>query len=97
MAERHPGNGNGISTLPVWVRAAAIVGIPGVIAFFLVWVGANDIPRMVRTLETLRLEVLYNRKLMEAQAVQSERAYRLQQRICANAARDNIERARCFD
>lgn len=88
--------------LPVWVRAAAIVGIPGVIAFFLVWVGASDLPRISRAAEANTLELVYQRKLIEEhgrqQAAQNDRMIKVLQQMCVHQARkDGLDVRSCFD
>lgn len=84
-------------TLPGWARAMALVGIPGVLAFFFAWVGAQDIPRMARQVEQLQLEILYNRKVIEQQTARIEHLTRIAQTLCANQAKDNLERRQCFE
>jgi len=41
-------------SLPVWARIMAIVGIPGSIAFFLVWTNAAALPTLQHDLTALR-------------------------------------------
>lgn len=88
---------NDWAVLPPWVRAIAVVGIPGVIAIFLVWTVASDLPNISRNVEQVRVEVLANRELLKQQNVRTEAHFRLLQRICSNTARDAYERQRCFD
>jgi hypothetical protein len=83
--------------LPVWMRGAAIIGIPGVIAFFLVWVFAQSVPKIQAEIESFRLEAEKTRGVLQMQATQTEQVYRILQRICANAAKSDDERSRCFD
>lgn len=86
-----------LAELPVWVRAVAVVGIPGAIAFFLVWIGANTIPKMQQEITILQQQHALMQQLESQRDQRAEDLYRLMQRICANTAKDNQERQRCFD
>ena len=77
------------SPLPMWVRSIAIVGIPGIIAIFLVWIGASNLARK-SDVEALRAELAHY-------VQQADRNHRLLQQICANTANGNAERSSCFD
>lgn len=90
-------NGSWAEQLPPWGRAIAVVGIPGVIAIFLVWTVASDLPSIARNVETVRIEVLANREMLKQQNIRTEATFRLLQRICSNTAKDQYERQRCFD
>lgn len=88
--------------LPVWVRAAAIVGIPGVIAFFLVWVGASDIPKISRTVEQNQIKIDYLLKVIEERErthnAHDEHLLRLMQQMCVHQAKQNqVEIRECFE
>lgn len=90
------GNG-GNGFLPFWVRAIAVVGIPGSIAIFLVWVGAQELPRINQQTRSALEETIRNRDLLREHVAQSESMYRMLQRICSNTARNDSERQKCFD
>lgn len=90
------GNGNWASALPVWVRALAIVGVPSGIAVFLVWIGAQDLPRIKADIAALRSDVNFNRKLLEDLRAQNSEILQMERRICAAVYRDDT-RSRCFD
>lgn len=83
--------------LPGWTKALAVVGIPGALALFLVWVGSQSLPKLEAELIAMRLEAERNRLAVQQQVTQGEQMYRLMQRICANAAKSDDERSRCFD
>ncbi len=72
-----------LQDLPMWIRAAAIVGIPGVIAMYLVYVLANAIPAKVEA------HADESRKSDAAQI-------RLLSQICANTATTPEEKAACW-
>lgn len=74
-----------------------MVGIPGALAFFMVWVGANYLPKIYAEMVAMRLESEKSRLLSERQASQLELNYRILQRICSNIAKTPEERDRCFD
>jgi len=75
----------------------AVVGIPGGIALFLVWIGATYIPKIQTELASSRIEAEKNRLAVERQVNQNEESFRLLQRICAEIAKSDDGRARCFD
>jgi hypothetical protein len=83
--------------LPVWARVVATVGIPGGIALFLVWMGASYIPTLAAELTSMRLEAERSRLAVERQLNQNEQSYRILQRICAELAKTDESRARCFE
>lgn len=83
--------------LPWWAQVAGIVGIPGAIALFLVWIGAMQLPKIQIELVNYRLEAEKNRQAVQSETVQGEQIYRLLQRICAELAKTEEGRARCFD
>jgi hypothetical protein len=83
--------------LPVWVRGLAVVGIPGGIALFLVWIGASYIPQIATELSAFRLEAERSRLAVERQINQNDQSYRMLQRICAEVAKTDEGRSRCFE
>lgn len=90
-------NGADLWPLPLWIRAVAVVGIPGAIAIFLTWVGANEVPRIKTQVQSTYDEVLRNREIIREHTEQSAAMYRMLQRICSNTAKSDDERQRCFD
>lgn len=91
------GNGNGLGGLPPWARAAAIVGIPGTIAMFLVWMGASEVPRISARVEQNQTSINTLIELNRQQERRTEELVRLLQRLCSNTARSADDRQRCFD
>lgn len=69
--------------LPTWVRAAAVVGIPGLIAIYLVWFLANALPAKIEAHAT---------ETRDANAKQIQ----LLIQICANTATTPEARAACW-
>src|SRR5262245_7517133 len=88
---------NPFAGLPQWARVIALVGIPGAIALFAVWVGSQSLPKLEAELIAMRLEAEKNRLVTQQQVTQSEQVYRILQRICSNLAKSDEERSRCFD
>lgn len=92
------GNGNGgWTSLKAWSSAIGLVGIPGTIAIFLVYVGANRVPQIERQIEVLIVkqeEIIRNQEQL---LVTLNEMIRVTQRACSNAARDENARQRCFD
>lgn len=85
------------SGMPWWVRAVAIIGIPGMLAIYLVYIGAQELPSIRRAAEQSEKEVLRNREVISSLATQVEALGRQVQRICYNTAKTDAERDRCFD
>ena len=94
--EHHPTEAP-FAGLPQWARVIALVGIPGAIAMFTVWIGFSTLPKLEAELIAMRLEAERNRIAVQTQVTQQEQLYRLMQRICANGAKDDDARGRCFD
>ncbi len=86
-----------LNGLPIWLRAATIIGIPGVIALYLVWVGASILPSMARDMDAIRATVAGNQKSLNASEITRDAQYRLLQRICSRVSKTDEERAGCFD
>jgi hypothetical protein len=85
------------SLLPWWVRAIAVIGIPGAIAVYLVFVGATEIPKIKTEITATRVEVLTLQKLMYEHIEQDAALHRMLQRICSNTAKNEDAKQRCFD
>jgi hypothetical protein len=88
---------NGHLGLPLWARVVALVGIPGAIALFLVYMGAQTLPSIQRELQTLRFAYEKSQDLQREMIARQTEIIRLMQRVCSNTARNDQERARCFD
>jgi len=95
--ERPVSRNDTFAGLPWWARVIAMVGIPGSIAFFAVWTGAQFLPAIQAELVSIRLEAERSRHLFEQSVAQVEENHRLLQRICSIIAKTDEERARCFD
>ena len=95
--ERRNGNGNGWTSLRAWAQAIGVVGIPGAIAIFLVYIGATQIPTLVRQLDVAIMEIRQNGILMRESHVRIEQLVRIAQKACMNAAKDDLSRQNCFD
>src|SRR5262245_42753575 len=97
-SSRPPSNGDSTFVgLPLWSRVVAMVGIPGAIAFFLVYIGAMQVPRIAAALEGLHVEAAQIHVTLAAMQKEQEDTYRLLQRICSSIAKTDEERSRCFD
>ena len=97
-AEVDDDRGDGLTTaMPWWVRAIAIIGIPGVLAIYLVYIGAQEIPSIRRAAEQTQLEVIRNREVMGQLLIQTEALSRRVNRLCYNTAKTDADRDRCFD
>lgn len=86
-----------LNGLPNWAKIIGIIGIPGAIAIFLVWMIANELPELVAHANANSNSIAeLNRKIQEQQ-VQADITFRLLQRICSNTAKTEFEKQRCFD
>jgi len=83
--------------LPTWARILFIIGPLSGIAVFLVWMGAQNVPVMARSIDLTHQEVQALRQDMADHQQQTEAIFRLLQRICSNTAKNDTERQRCFD
>ena len=95
--DENGGEAGAFQGLPLWSRVVAMVGIPGAIAFFLVWTGANVLPKLQAELQATRLENERARLMYEEKGQIDQRMFRLLQRICSSVAKSEDERQRCFD
>lgn len=94
---RNGGTADWLAGLPVWARVLGIIGIPSGIAVFLVWMGANYLPKISAQIEINANEIRRIRDAQITHEAQSEYTFRLLQRICTNTAKTEFERQRCFD
>ena len=92
-----PSLGALLAAVPVWARAVAIIGIPGAIALWLVWVGSNTIPAIERELIVVHEQLTQTQQLLQENLRTQQDLYRLEQKICANGAHTAEERGRCFE
>ena len=92
-----PHNGGDWASMPWWVRAIAVIGVPGVLTLYLVYSGVQEVPATRRASELAVQEILRNREIMREHEVRDQANFRLLQRICSNTARNADERDRCFD
>ncbi len=91
------GDGRDWTSLKAWANAVGVVGIPGAIAFFLVYMGATYIPKMVSNMDVINVELQHSREVLREHIAQTDRLIRIIQRTCSNAAKDETARQRCFD
>jgi hypothetical protein len=94
---RNGGTADWLAGLPIWARVLGIIGIPSGIAVFLVWMGANYLPKIGAQIDSNTNQIARIRDAQLAHDAQTEYTYRLLQRICTNTAKTEFERQRCFD
>lgn len=75
-----------VNGMPMWVKAVAAVGLPGVMALGLLWVLASGLPSDVAAMRT---EITEHRR-------ESEQMLRVLQQICVNLSATDRDRAGCF-
>jgi hypothetical protein len=90
-----------VQGLPVWARVLAVIGVPGLIAVFLVWQGAAELPRIARAQEGIQrqldqLQIEVTRHHADTQD-QLRLELRLLLRVCVNTAATETDRQKCFD
>ena len=95
---------NGSPLLKAWASAIGVVGIPGAIAVFLVYVGATEIPKLARGVEQSLVEARQTRELMEEQLEISKTLLQVTRWTCASAASlaktpeaQQMTRDKCYD
>ena len=95
------GDDNGFArtvfSLPQWVKAIAVIGVPGAIALYLVWMGGQILPRVQQEIILNREESNKTQDMLREHLTQQSENYRLLMRICANTAKTPLERGQCFD
>ena len=97
---RWEGRGGGdqwLEGVPGWVRAVAIIGIPGVIALFLVYQVASQLPKIEERQAAIEKALDDQRENTRAQSAKMDQMFRTLQRICSNTAKTDEDRQRCFD
>jgi len=95
--QRNGRDGKDWTSLRAWSQAIGIIGIPGTIAIFLVYVGATEVPRIARNQELLLRELQRTQEQMAEQIELSNTLIRIAQRACSNSAKDDNALQRCFD
>jgi len=98
--DKRNGNGRELrdwTSLRAWSQAIGIIGIPGAIAIFLVYIGATEIPRMTRQQELLLQEIKTTQSKIDELSALMRVSIRIAQSTCLNSARDDNARQRCFD
>jgi hypothetical protein len=83
--------------MPWYVRAIALIGIPGALAVYLVWIGGQELPAIDRAVVQIASDVVRNREMMREHAEELRRLHQLVQRVCSSTAKTDEERAHCFD
>lgn len=86
-----------LSGIPPWVRAIAVVGIPGAIALWVVWIGSNTLPALQKEMTIMNVQVAHTNELLQQNQQKSESLYLMMQRVCSAAARTDEARAACFE
>lgn len=83
--------------LPMIARLVTIVGVPGLIALFLVYMGANMLPQIRQDVTLMRVEAGQHQGALLEAIENQRRILRMLQRVCALTAKTDQERTRCFD
>jgi len=85
------------TSLRAWSQAIGIIGIPGTIAIFLVYMGASEVPRLARQQELMLREIQATQAQIAELVDLTATLIRIAQRSCSNSAKDDNARQRCFD
>ncbi len=83
--------------LPLWLQAIKTLGTTGAIAVFLVWVGSNELPKITRQTEVNAQSIVQMQEQIRQQTEMIAANFRMLQRLCANTAKTEDERTRCFE
>lgn len=100
LERRNDGNGNGmlLAGLPGWAKAVAVIGIPGAIAFFLVWMNGRSLPIMQQEIIVIGQQNIQIQQLLIEHNRQAERLQGIMQQVCANTAgKDSLKEQLCFN
>lgn len=97
LDRRANGNGRDWTSLKAWAQAIGLIGIPGTIAIWLVYVLSTEIPKVVQELHLLQVETRMNREKIAEQIELTNELIRITQRTCSNSAKDDNARQKCFD
>ena len=91
------GNGRDWTSLKAWAQAIGLIGIPGAISIWLVYVLGTQVPNIVKELQVLAAETRQNREKISEQIELQNTLIRIGQRTCSNSAKDDNARQKCFD
>jgi len=88
---------NGGPSWSTMIRAVGLIGVPSVIAMWLVYQGSLWSPKIYAETVEVHQTQAQERQLIDQQIAKEDQIYRLLQRICSNTARTPDDRQRCFD
>lgn len=94
---RHSSNGGPSEMLPLWLQAVKTLGTTGAIAVFLVWVGSNELPKIAQQTEVNAQAIIKIQEQIRQQVELNAAIFRMMQRLCANTAKSDDDRTRCFE
>lgn len=86
-----------IASLPTWAKFVGVVGVPGAIALYLVYVFAAALPAMQSSIQAQAEQQRILTSQIAEHMRQMESQIRLGRYICSNTAKTETERQRCFD
>ena len=79
-----------------WTNLVVQVGVPATIALFLVWIGAQFLPDLMRKTELIHQDVLRNTVLLQEHRRMEEEQMHLLRWICAGVQKDRAAATNCF-
>lgn len=82
--------------LPWWAKLVTVVGPSGAIVLYLVYMGAQEVPQTRRIVEQIAIEQKLQREAVQDMSAKIEVNRRILQQICANLAKTDVDRNRCF-
>ena len=85
-----------LGSVPMAARVVALVGVPGTIALFLVWMMSSTLPKIAQDVLLNRIATERAQQLQQDALQKQEELLRMMQRICVNVAKDDEGRQRCF-
>lgn len=94
---RNGSNGRDWTSLRAWAQAIGVVGIPGAIALWLVYMGSTEIPKLIKGQAEIITEIRLQRQETAELKIQTNALIRVARIACANAAKDDNARSNCYN
>lgn len=85
-----------MEALRSWSRIITLIGVPGVIAIYLVYQGSTQLPRIHDSQTAIMLACSANQEKIEELRDRIDVLESIIRRTCYNAARTNEDRNLCF-
>lgn len=77
-------------------RLVRDVGLPSLLVIYLVWMGANILPKLETDMLVMRDELSRTREMLQEHLRMNQQLLQTVEQLCANTAHDATERSGCF-